>query len=66
MKNTVGFADNSLNPVSFNRVPTILRYGNADFYNVFFTGVFKHVNRYILAGKAPALAICTCEQVIFL
>lgn len=66
MKDTVGFAYNTLRPVPFDRVTAAFRYGDPNFNEVLFTSVFKHVQRYILAGKAPASSVCTREQVIFL
>ena len=57
MENTVCLADYPLGPISFNCVTAAFRYGDPNFNEVLFTSVFKHVNRYILAGKAPALSI---------
>ena len=65
MKNSVGFTNNSLTPISFNRVAAIFRYGYSQFVFRFIVTV-ENVQSDILTGKAPALSICTGEQVVFL
>lgn len=65
MKSAVRFAYYTLGAVALYRVAAAFRNGYPEQGPL--PGIVAHcINGNILSGKTPALAVCPCEQVIFL